>query len=510
MSASAAWKDEPVGLRRTPSVRDAARMTTLLWFRQDLRLADNPALRSAVAAGEPVIPVYVLAPEEEGSWAPGAASRWWLHHSLQRLANDLEQRGSRLILRAAPDSLGALLALAEETGATRVLWNRRYEPAIVARDRHVKAALRAAGIETQSDNSALLYEPWTVKTKTGSPFQVFTPFWRHCKAQGDPPEPLPAPPRIAWPRQWPESAQLGSFELMPPVDWAEGMREAWVPGSEAAHTLLERFLADGVGGYSTGRDQPGIRGTSRLSPYLHFGEIGPREVWHGVRRHAAERRTANQEANWRDSRFLTELGWREFAHHLLYHFPLTPEQPLRPAYARFPWKSNEPAVRAWQRGLTGYPIVDAGLRELWRTGWMHNRVRMIAGSFLIKDLLVNWTVGARWFWDTLVDADLASNTLGWQWVAGSGADAAPFFRIFNPTSQGLKFDPEGLYVRRWVPEISALPNDWIHQPWAAPPAVLHAAGITLGEHYPHPLVDHEVARRQALGALAAIKVSIKV
>jgi deoxyribodipyrimidine photo-lyase len=280
------------------------------------------------------------------------------------------------------------------------------------------------------------------------------------------------------------------------------MRAAWTPGSAAAHALLDRFLREVFDDYAAQRDRPAVQGTSRLSPHLHFGEIGPRQIWHATRRFAQEH---GRHSTWRTSRFLTEVGWREFAYHLLYHFPHTPDAPLRPGYAGFPWRRDASGAAAWTRGQTGYPIVDAGLRELWHTGWMHNRVRMIAGSFLIKDLLINWTEGARWFWDTLVDADLASNTLGWQWVAGSGADAAPFFRIFNPMTQGAKFDPDGAYVRRWVPELAALPDEFIHQPWTAPPAVLAASGVTLGGNYPARLVDHESARLEALQALAAIK-----
>ena len=477
-------------------------MTTLLWFRQDLRIADNPALNAALTFGDPVIPVYIFAPEEEGVWCPGAASRWWLHHSLLRLSDDLHNHGSRLILRRSSDSLGELLALARHCRATRVLWNRRYEPLITARDRIIKASLRDEGIEADSWNSALLHEPWTVKTKSGDPFQVFTPFWRHCMSLNDPQDPLPAPPRLPAPIRWPSSANLDSLELLPRVDWAGGMRSVWVPGSSAAHALLERFLSKSFDGYTALRDQPGIQGTSRLSPYLHFGEIGPRQIWHATRQFALAR---GQHTTWRGAQFLSEIGWREFAHHLLYHFPRTPEQPLRPKFARFPWRRNDAALELWTRGGTGYPIVDAGLRELWHTGWMHNRVRMIAASFLIKDLLINWTEGSRWFWDTLVDADLASNTLGWQWVAGSGADSSPFFRIFNPTTQASKFDPTGEYVRRWVPEIAKLPNEWIHEPWAAPATVLDSAGISLGNHYPHRLVEHDIARREALQAYAAVK-----
>ena len=395
------------------------------------------------------------------------------------------------------------MTLARETDAERVVWNRRYEPACIERDQRIKTALRAAGLQADSFNSALLHEPWGVKTKTGGgPFQVFTPFWRHCLTLEDPAAPLAAPTRLQAPACTPATASLAELDLLPHPDWAGGMREAWTPGSAGAHALLARFLDDNFDGYPTLRDEPGVQGTSRLAPHLHLGEIGPRQIWHAVREFALAR---DQHTTWRESRFLTEIGWREFAYHLLYHFPHTPTQPLRANYARFPWKGSAAQRQAWQRGATGYPIVDAGMRELWHTGWMHNRVRMIAASFLIKDLLVDWADGARWFWDTLVCADLASNTLGWQWVAGCGADAAPFFRIFNPVTQGEKFDPKGAYVRRWVPELAGLPDDWLHRPWEAPAEVLAAAGVVLGRHYPAPLVDHAEARKDALAALQALK-----
>jgi len=475
-------------------------MTTLVWFRQDLRLADNPALAAALEFGAPIVPVYIFAPEEEAGFAPGGASRWWLHQSLSRLDEDLRRCGSRLCLRRAADSLGELTRLAQQCGATRIVWNRRYEPAAIARDRRIKAALQAAGLEPASYNSALLHEPWSVRTANGGPFQVFTPFWRHCLELPDPEPPLPAPQRIPAPATWPAALELD--ELAPPrLDWTLRMHAAWTPGSSAAHARLRRFLHDCWDGYPDNRDRPDLPATSRLSPYLHFGEIGPREIWHATREFSMR----GEAAGWRRSRFLTELGWREFAYHLLFHFPHTPEQPLREKFAGFPWRPSPEQLRAWQRGLTGYPLVDAGMRELWRTGWMHNRVRMIAASFLIKDLLQPWTDGARWFWDTLVDADLASNTLGWQWVAGSGADAAPYFRIFNPTLQATRFDPQGGYVREWVPELARLPDEWIHQPWAAPAPVLATAGVRLGSDYPQRLVDHETARGEALAALATLK-----
>jgi deoxyribodipyrimidine photo-lyase len=479
-------------------------MTTIVWFRQDLRLADNAALGAALESGMPIVPVFIFAPAEEGHWAPGGAARWWLHHSLARLDEDLRRVGSKLCLRAEPDSRAALQRLAQECGATRVLWNRRYEPAAILRDRGIKAALRAGGLDVDSYNSALLREPWEAKTQSGGPYQVFSPFWRHCLAQADPAEPSAAPASLPAPRHWPASQSLDDLALLPRRDWAAGFDAAWTPGSAGAHRTLDEFLRGAWQDYETTRNRPDLPGTSRLSPHLHFGDIGPREIWHAARRFALAREPGGR-ADWRQSQFLTELGWREFAHHLIYHFPHTPEQPLRAEFARFPWKSDPAALRAWQRGATGYPIVDAGMRQLWRTGWMHNRVRMIAASFLVKDLLLPWTDGARWFWDTLVDADLASNTLGWQWVAGCGADAAPYFRIFNPVTQATKFDPEGTYVRQWVPELARLGSEWIHQPWMAPPAALTAAGVTLGVSYPERLVAHEAARAEALAALATLK-----
>jgi deoxyribodipyrimidine photo-lyase len=477
-------------------------MSTLLWFRQDLRIADNPALSAAFELGEPVIPVFIFAPEEEGAWPPGGASRWWLHHSLRKLDADLQRLGSRLIVRRASDSAEELTSLARDCGATHMLWNRRYEPASVARDQRIKSALSEAGSNARSFNGALLHEPWEVKNKTGQPFQVFSAFWRHCLTLPEPERPLAAPASLPPPQRWPDSLPLSALDFKPQVHWARGIGAAWTPGSEAAHASLKKFLENPIADYETARDRPGIAGTSRLSPHLHFGEISPRHVWHAVREASLER---GRHSSWRDSQFLTELGWREFAHHSIYHYPFLPEQPWNARFAAFPWQPDPAALRAWQRGETGFPIVDAGMRQLWKTGWMHNRVRMIVASFLVKDLLISWTTGARWFWDTLVDADLANNALGWQWVAGCGADAAPYFRIFNPVLQATRFDPDGTYVRDWLPELARLPSEWIHQPWAAPTDVLGQAGVRLGIEYPHRLVDHDQARLKALAALAALK-----
>jgi deoxyribodipyrimidine photo-lyase len=469
----------------------------LLWFRQDLRLIDNPALAAAVATGRPVIPVFVLDEHAAGRWAPGGAARWWLHVSLAALAGALVERGSRLVLRRGR-AVDVIPRLVEETGAVAVHASRLYEPWARASDAAVAAALKRRGVAIHGANTALLFEPWTVRTQAGGPFGVYTPFSRACFAAGPPPRPLPAPAHIPRPEHLPPSEALDDWGLLPTSpDWAGGLRATWRPGEDGAQGRLERFLAHGLEDYDTDRNRPDRDATSGLSPHLHWGEISPRQVWHAAEAAGAPRRRGTET-------FLKELLWREFSYHLLWHNPEMPEQPLKEAFRNFPWRNDPPALRAWQRGRTGYPIVDAGMRQLWHTGWMHNRVRMIVASFLIKHLLIPWQEGEAWFWDTLVDADLAANSASWQWVAGCGADAAPYFRIFNPVLQGRKFDPEGAYVRRWVPELAHLPAAHIHAPWEAPPVALHDAGVTLGRSYPHPIVDHAAARARALAALESI------
>ena len=465
-------------------------MRTVVWFRQDLRLADNPALSAAADRGT-IVPVYVWAPEEEGAFPAGAATKWWLHQSLAALQKSL---GGALIFRQGR-TLDCLRAVVKETGAIRVYWNRRYEPAAIKRDTTIETALRQDGIEVQTFNSALLWEPWHVQKSSGGAFRVFTAFYRNCLGLGMPPEPARAPEFKALGAP---SLELSSLRLEPTIDWAAGMRSNWQPGETGAIAQLKRMLAGRVETYSENRDRPDRVGTSRLLPHLHFGEIGPRQVWHAIQ---------SSYPKGHAEPFLRQLIWRDFAHHLLYHFPQTATEPLRPEFTHFPWRNDAKKLRAWQRGRTGYPIVDAGMRELWRTGWMHNRVRMIVASFLVKHLRLRWQEGAHWFWDTLVDADLANNTLGWQWSAGCGADATPYFRIFNPVLQGVKFDPDGSYVRRWIPELANVPNRWIHEPWSMPTPDRQRIGVYLGQTYPKPIVSHPTARQEALNAFHSLKLS---
>jgi deoxyribodipyrimidine photo-lyase len=400
----------------------------------------------------------------------------------------LEKRGSKLIVRQGSSKCPTpetLLALARESGAKAVFWNRRYEPAMIARDRDIERRLRESGIAAETCPGNLLFEPGTILNAAGNPCQVFSAFWKALLAMPGPPDPTPAPTRIPAPVKWPTTLPISELGLQPEIDWAGGMRESWRPGEVGASRNLKDFLDRAAKIYATDRDRPDHSGTSRLSPHLHFGEVSARQVWHAMRRDVAA-----------DS-YLRQIAWREFSYHLLVQHPHSPNQPLRPEFRSFPWRVNDGWLRAWTRGQTGYPLVDAGMRELWHRGWMHNRVRMLAASFLVKHLMIPWQEGAAWFWDTLVDADLANNTMGWQWSAGCGVDAAPYFRIFNPVIQGEKFDPEGDYVRRWIPELARVPNQWIHKPWEAP--------APLAKNYPKPIVEHAAARKRALAALAGMR-----
>lgn len=464
--------------------------SALVWFRNDLRLDDNPALRAAMEGGYTPIPVYVHCPGESGGWRPGAASDAWRERSLQALDRQLRSRGSSLRYFVGP-SLETLQAVLAATGAEAVFWNRRYEPELEHRDAGIKRELRAQGVRVESFNGSLLFEPWTINTKQGTPFKVFTPFWRTALTQWLLARQWSAPPSIPSDDSGPSGLPLASLKLGPARQWDAGFWSEWEPGEEGAVAALEVFIDGSLRGYQTQRDRPDRVGTSRLSPHLHFGEIAPWRIAHSLE---AQRGIAN--GNDIDTA-LKELGWREFAHHLLHHFPETPDRNFNPGFNDFDWARVAPSsLHAWQRGSTGVPIVDAGMRELWATGWMHGRVRMIVGSFLTKHLRYHWQHGARWFWDTLVDADLASNTLGWQWVAGTGADAAPYFRVFNPVLQAEKFDPDGRYIARWVPELASLPTPLRFAPWRDPSTLQRQA-----PSYPRqPLVDLAVGRDAALGA----------
>lgn len=466
----------------------------LVWFRKDLRLADNPAWSRAIAEEREVVPVYIHSEEEAGHWAMGGASRWWLHHALEDLDRQLRRSGSRLIIRRG-GSEEVLRGLMEQEGIRHVYWNRCYEPHRVRLDGRLKEAFKREGVSVWSGNASLVREPWEVATLGGQPYKVYTPYAKACAKLADP-APLPDPGWPLSPAAWPASESLESLGLLPRLAWDTAFTEQWVPTREAALRRMGVFLEKSVGDYGEARDYPAQDGTSCLSPYLQFGQVGPREVLEAV--------SASPVSGGRTV-YYREIIWREFAYHVLYHFPNTPEQPLQLKYADFPWREDAVSLRAWQRGRTGYPIVDAGMRQLWRHGWMHNRVRMIVASFLVKHLLISWRAGADWFWDTLVDADLASNTLGWQWAGGCGADAAPYFRIFNPITQGGKFDPEGVYIRRFVPELSKVPTSYLHTPWEMSESLQRAVGCVIGVDYPAPVVQHQAGRERALAALASLK-----
>jgi deoxyribodipyrimidine photo-lyase len=475
----------------------------IVWFRNDLRLADNAALHAAAASDLPVIPLFILDDEAAGAWRPGGASRWWLHGSLSALAHSLEAINSRLIL-ARGATRDVLPRIASKVRATTVYCARAYEPWAIALENDLKADLENSGVEFKRHRGVLLFEPETLRTGEGRPFQVYTPFSRAAFAADDPGKLIAPPQKLNAPTRWPASDKLDDWQLTPKKpDWAGGLREAWAPGERTARKRLDDFLGSSVATYHERRNRPDLAGTSRLSPHLHHGEISPRQCWQRARAIAE----AHPERATGIEIFLKELLWREFSYHQLVQHPALPDDPCREAFAHFPWKSNAKALRSWQRGRTGYPIVDAGMRELWTTGWMHNRVRMIVGSFLVKHLLQPWQKGEAWFWDTLVDADLANNATNWQWVAGSGVDSAPYFRIFNPVKQAKTFDPDGSYVRTWCPELAKLRAPEIHAPWDAPEAMLAKAGIELGRTYPLPMIDHKEARARALTAFDSLKTS---
>ena len=477
----------------------------IIWFREDLRVSDHPALTAAAKTRAPLICLYVLDEESPALKPPaarpfGGAARWWQAQSLRALSTQLDKLGVPLVLRRGR-TVDIIVAIARETNAGTVFFNEIAQAPHMKLADELTAALAGLDIGTQQFPGDLLVQPMAIRNKEGRGLRVFTPFWKRILGMGHPAEPLPAPKKLI-PGPAIASDDLADWALEPTKpDWAGGLREMWTPGEAGAHAHLRAFLKSGVAGYSGDRDRPDRAGTSRLSPHLRAGEISPRQVWHAAQFAAAEHPKLAPDIN----KFLSEVGWREFCRHLLYDVPDLAERNLQTSFDGFPWKVDDKALHAWQRGQTGYPIVDAGMRELWHTGVMHNRIRMVVASFLVKHLLIDWRDGERWFWDTLVDADAGSNLANWQWVAGSGADAAPYFRVFNPILQGEKFDPDGIYVRRWVPELKDMPSKLIHQPWTATPLELASAGVTLGKSYPMQIVDHKVGRERALAAYATTR-----
>ena len=460
----------------------------IVWFRRDLRLADNPALHSAVRSGKPIIPLYIY--ETDLARKTGSATDWWLHYSLTSLADSLSDVGLDLhILKGnAADEINALISA---SGADHVVWNRRYKKGDRDRDAYIKSSLQDNDIEVETFRANLLSEPWEIETKSGSGYyKVFTPYWRAARSQFEIAAPIPAPDTIMGSKKMNGGLSIDDLQLLPrKPDWGAKLLPFWQPGEAGANKSLEAFLDGPVADYPDARDRPDQKGTSRLSPHLAFGEISPCQIWDACKDHEAAA-----------SKFLAEIGWREFSYVLLFHNPGLESTNFKTDFNNFEWAENKEGLRAWQKGLTGYPFVDAGMRQLWQTGWQHNRVRMVTASFLIKHLLIDWREGEKWFHDTLVDADPASNAASWQWVAGSGADASPYFRIFNPFTQGEKFDPNGDYIRKYIPELSKLPKKYIHRPWEAPDHILDQADVKLGETYPKPIVDHKAARERALSA----------
>ena len=470
----------------------------IVWFRQDLRLHDNPALYHAVQIGAPVLPVYILDDINAGQWAPGAAARWWLHHSLHSLNQSLD---NKLVIKSG-DAGEIIPHLIHESGAGAIYWNRCYEPWRVTRDKAIKQHLKSSGIDVQTFNGQLLYEPWNCLKSDGTPYMVFTPFYKKgCWARnGDPAKPLPAPDPFNY-AETISTLAIDDLALLPTIRWDKKLEQYWEIGEAGAQERLESFIDTQLAHYKDGRNLPGDEYVSRLSPRFHHGELSPRLAWHAARTKMAEDPSI-ETSGWN---FLSELCWREFSYNQLYYLPELPDTPMQDKFRNFPWQEDEKGLKAWQRGETGYPIVDAAMRQLWEEGYMHNRCRMIVGSFLVKDQMIHWRHGERWFWDCLVDADLASNAASWQWVAGCGADAAPYFRIFNPVTQGKRFDPEGRYVRNYVPELAEMPAEHIHAPWEAPQHVLDNAGVRLDATYPAPILDHKTARQKALAAFEALK-----
>lgn len=464
-------------------------MLTLFWFRQDLRLFDNPGLYAAAQNGS-VLPIYILDDAIAGEFEMGAASRWWLHHSLQALDQQLHHHLNVYVGNPAT----IISTLLKKYPIEAVYWNRSYEPWRISSDRQLKERLKKQAIDCQSFNASLLWEPWEILKDNQEPYKVFTPFYhKACQAESHLRKPISSPKNLHCIKDKNNKKNIHSLGLLPKISWDQTMQSTWKMGEKAAQHKWKDFLDNHLTGYKKGRDFPAKSNVSRLSPHLHFGEISPVQLWHDLKMVSSfSKHQQDIEA------FQRELTWREFSYYLLYHFPDLPRKNFQKKFDHFEWNNNKKLLQAWQHGRTGYPLVDAGMRELWQTGYMHNRVRMVVASFLVKNLLQHWHYGENWFWDCLVDADLANNSASWQWVAGSGADAAPYFRIFNPTTQGETYDREGIYTRQYVPELQHLPNRYLFKPWKAPKHILDTAGVVLGKTYPTPIIDLAQSRNKAL------------
>ena len=470
---------------------------SIFWFRQDLRLADNPGLSEAISKGI-VLPIYIYDDINSNEYEMGSASKWWLHNSLEKLNDSLNNKLS--VYKG--DALKILESLTKSYDVESISWNRCYEPWRIKRDKNIKSEIEKKGIEVNTFNGSLLWEPFNILKTDGTPYRVFSPYYRKGCLNAAPPRiPLKSPEISSLFKDEYNELTIEDLSLIPKVHWFDEMEKLWKPGEVGAQEKLYDFLDDGLVGYKEGRNFPSQKNVSQLSPHIHLGEISPNQVWYAAKQKEDETGIEKDLAH-----FLSELGWREFSYNLLYHFPTLPRENLQKKFDNFPWQENTDFSDKWKKGHTGYPIVDAGMRELWQTGYMHNRVRMIVGSFLVKNLLLHWHEGEKWFWDCLIDADLASNSASWQWVAGSGADAAPYFRIFNPISQGIKFDPEGEYTKKFLPELKDLPIKYLYSPWEAPADVLEQANIKLGENYPKPIVDLKESREKALDAFDKIRI----
>ena len=470
---------------------------SIFWFRQDLRLADNPGLSEAISKGI-VLPIYIYDDINSNEYEMGSASKWWLHNSLEKLNDSLNNKLS--VYKG--DALKIIESLTKSYDVESISWNRCYEPWRIKRDKNIKSEIEKKGIEVNTFNGSLLWEPFNILKTDGTPYRVFSPYYRKGCLNAAPPRiPLESPEISSLFKDEYNELTIEDLSLIPKVHWFDEMEKLWKPGEVGAQEKLYDFLDDGLFGYKEGRNFPSQKNVSQLSPHIHLGEISPNQVWYAAKQKEDETGIEKDLAH-----FLSELGWREFSYNLLYHFPTLPRENLQKKFDNFPWQENTDFSDKWKKGHTGYPIVDAGMRELWQTGYMHNRVRMIVGSFLVKNLLLHWHEGEKWFWDCLIDADLASNSASWQWVAGSGADAAPYFRIFNPISQGIKFDPEGEYTKKFLPELKDLPIKYLYSPWEAPADVLEQANIKLGENYPKPIVDLKESREKALDAFDKIRI----